>query len=256
MPADTFTILGSSAGMPQADRASSGYALTVGGRHTIIDCGGGVASSFLRRGLNPHDIDRIIISHTHPDHCCELALFIQMIHLSGRGGEVAVYVPDEFVAPFETYLNAVYLIREKLSFNLHLEGYADRFTLNSGFMLTAYENSHFKHNAELIERLGLPNRMQCHSILIATGDKRLLYSADIGTFDDIRPLLDGCDYVVMETTHIDLDAFIAYARTGAVGRFVLTHLNGVDDVDRLNSRLQEAGIDNYLTAIDGLELPL
>jgi len=60
----------------------------------------------------------------------------------------------------------------------------------------------------------------------------------------------------METTHIDLDAFIAYARTGAVGRFVLTHLNGVDDVDRLNSRLQEAGIDNYLTAIDGLELPL
>ena len=256
MAADTFTVLGSSAGMPQADRASSGYTLTVGGHHTIIDCGGGVASSFLRRGLSPHDIDRIIISHTHPDHCCELALFIQMLHLSGRGGEVAVYVPDEFVAPFEAYLNAVYLIREKLSFVLKVEGYADKFTIRADFTLTAHENSHFKHNADLIERLGLPNRMQCHSFLITTGDKRLFYSADVGSFDDIRPHLDGCDYVVMETTHIDLDALIAYARTGTVGRFVLTHLNGADDVDRLNRRLQEAGVDNYLTAIDGLELPL
>ena len=256
MPIDKFTVLGSSAGTVQPDRACSGYLLTVGQRHTLIDCGGGVASSFRRRGFDPLDVDRIFISHTHPDHCCELPLFLQMIHLERREEPIDVYLPGEFVEPFRMMLAAMYIPPEKLNYEPVIRGYEDGFMYEGEFVLTAHENGHLKHNLEFFSELGLPNRAQCHSFHIDVGGKRIFYSADIKEFDEIRPHLEGCDYVVMETTHIDLNELIAHAETAAVGRFVITHLSGVDEIREVNLVLQKAGVDNYVCAVDGMELPL
>ena len=256
MPADRFTILGSSSGMARPDRATSGYLLTVGGRHTLIDCGGAVTSSFLRRGFDPLDVDRAIISHTHPDHVTELPLFLQLQHLAGREDPFDVYLPSEFLEPFRAYMAALYLMPEKLNYQPRYVGYGDGFRLESDFTLTAFENAHLKHNAELINRLGLPNRMQSHSFAIEVGERRLFYSADIASFDEISDHLTDCDYVVMETTHIDLDAFTSWAADADVGRFVITHLDDAEQVRHLNEVLQQAGVQNYVCAVDGLELPL
>jgi len=251
-----FTILGSGSGIPQADRATSGYLLTVDGRHSLIDCGGGVTSSFLRRGLNPAQVDRVFVSHTHSDHVAELSLFLQRILHSGRTEPFHFYLPSEFVEPFKTWLNAVYLLQEKFPFEFVIEGYDEGFHYEGDFTLTAHENSHLKHNMELIERLGLPNKCQCFSFDMGVGEKRLFYSSDIKSFDEIRDYLPGCAYVVMEATHIDLDVFTAWAPTADVGRFVITHLGTPDEVTELSRTLRAAGLENFVLAVDGLELPL
>ena len=58
MSGSVFIVLGSSSGMPKANRACAGYALQVGGGLSVMDCGGGVCSSFLKAGLDPCDIER------------------------------------------------------------------------------------------------------------------------------------------------------------------------------------------------------
>ena len=132
---DSFTVLGSSSGLPQANRACSGYVLQTRESVSLIDCGGGVTSSFLRCGFDPGCLDRIFISHTHSDHCCELSLVIQMLHVLGSERRLDIYLPDEFVRPFLTYLNAVYMFPQHVKPNLHLHGYADGFS---------YQGDHFK----------------------------------------------------------------------------------------------------------------
>ncbi|MEA2031869.1 MAG: ribonuclease Z [candidate division Zixibacteria bacterium] len=256
MQPNKFTILGSSSGVPQAERNSAGYILNINERLNLIDCGGGVISSFLRRGFNPLDVDRVFISHTHPDHVCELPLFIQMISLAGRDERIDIFVPDEFVIPLRAYLNAVYIIPEKLPFELHIIGYNGGIVFDEDFKLTAIANSHLSQYSELIARLNLPNKMQSHSFQIEIGQKRLFYSGDIGGIDDIRDKLNGNDYVVMEMTHVDADVFFDFAPKTNVGEFVITHLGHSDEVSKLNLMARKAGMHNFSTAVDGIELVL
>ncbi|MFQ5498743.1 MAG: MBL fold metallo-hydrolase [Candidatus Zixiibacteriota bacterium] len=255
VPSRSLTILGSSSGMPQADRATSGYLLKTGDELSLIDCGGGICSSFLRRGFDPLQVRRVFISHTHADHVIELPLFIQMVYLSGRTEPLDVYLPSEFVRPFRAYLPALYLFPEKLPFLLNLTGYEAGKVFEGTFTLTAIENKHLVGHHELIQRLNLPNRMQCHSMLVEVAGKSLFYSADVGSFDDIKPYLGGRDIVVTETTHLDLDDFLSYMAAIGTGQLVVSHLGSGSEVARINSLANKMGVDNLVAAVDGLELP-
>lgn len=251
-----FTILGSSSGMPQADRACSGYVLEVKGRLCLLDCGGGICSSFMRCGFDPLAVDQIFISHTHPDHCCELPLFIQMIYLAGREAPLHFYVPDEFVKPLQAYLRAVYVISEKLPFELQISGYATGTVFDGDYRLDAIANEHLLGYTEIIEKHDLPNRMMCHSFLIEADGKRLLYSADLKSFEDIRPDLQHLDLAVIESTHIDLSELMAFVPGSDIKRWVLTHLGTPAEVNEIETALNSAGLTNVTLASDGMKIEL
>jgi len=252
--AATFTILGSSSGLPQAARSTAGYLLKHNGRLTMFDVGGGVTSSFLKRGHDPLLVDRIFISHTHPDHVCELPLFLQLIYLKGRQEPLELYLPEEFVEPFRNYIPALYLFPEKLTFELIIKGYKPGTVLDDSFKVDAIANTHLYGYAALIERLKLPNQMSCCSFVIECDQRRLMYSADIGSFDDIAENAGKCNIVIIESTHIDLDQFFQFAADSEVERFILTHLGDADEVRELNQMAEKYGVTNVTTAIDGLEI--
>lgn len=256
MLSNEFIVLGSSSGMPKAERATSGYILKTEESMTLIDCGGGVTSSFLKRGLDPLGVDRVFISHTHSDHVCELTLFIQLIHLKGREQPFDIYIPEEFVKPFRSYLNAVYLIPERLPFTINLIGYQNGFAYNDGFKLTAIANNHLSVYEPWIKRLNLPNKMQCFSLAIGLGDKALFYTSDIRDLDDVKKYLDGQDIVIIETTHIDIDVFFDLAQTAKVGKFILTHLGTKEEVFELERKTREAHLKNVVVAEDGLTVEI
>lgn len=256
MASNSLTILGSASGLPQADRATSGYVLRVNDRLSLIDCGGGVSSSFLKRGFRPLDVDRVFISHTHADHVSDLPLFIQLLHLESRRRPLDLYVPSEFVEPLKLYLPALYLIREKLSFEIIITGYEDGFEYEDDFRLTAVANKHLHGYAEFITRLSLLNRMQCYSFVIEVEGKTLLYSADILEFADIKDHLDGHDCVILETTHIHLEEFFEHAQNIEVGQYVMTHLGTPEEIAEIDASAKKHGITNLATAVDGMEIGL
>ena len=256
MSNSSFTILGSSSGKPQPQRACSGYLLEVGESLSLIDCGAGVTASFLRLGFDTLAVDRIFITHAHSDHVGELTLFIQMVYLAGREEPLDLYLPDELVEPFRAWLRAVYLFEERLPFALQMHGYAAGVVYDDDFRLTAHETTHLHKLAPLVEQIDAENRLQCHSFQIDVGGRRLLYSGDIGGIEDIRPYLDGCDYVVTELTHVVLTDFLQLAQTARVGRFIVTHLGDDAEVAEIVRAACKAGLSNLAPAFDGLKLEL
>ena len=256
MKNNSYTILGSSSGVPQAGRNSSGYVLNINGSLNIIDCGGGATTSFLRRGFNPLDVRNIFISHTHPDHVCELSLVIQMIYLSGFDKKLTVYVPEEFIEPLKIYLRSVYLLVERIPFELEIVGYSDGFKYENDFILKAVGNTHLIHYNEWIEKYSMPNKMQSHSFKIEIKDTCIFYSGDIGSFDDIKNHLDGNKYVITELTHLNPTDFFEFIPSVNVGEYIVTHLGNPDDVKRLQVEIKKAGIENITIAMDGMELQI
>jgi ribonuclease BN (tRNA processing enzyme) len=66
-----LTVLGSSAAYPAPGGAASGYLLRHDGYNLWIDCGTGTLSNIQLHV--PHwEVDAILISHEHPDHCVDL----------------------------------------------------------------------------------------------------------------------------------------------------------------------------------------
>ena len=130
------------------------------------------------------------------------------------------------------------------------------FEFSDQFKLTAIANDHLKSYAEYVADLRLPNEMQAHSFLIEAAGRKIFYSADIESLDDIKSRADGCDYVITELTHVDLDAFFLWARTASVGQFIITHLGSDSEIAQLRTQLSDADLSNVALAEDGLRLEL
>lgn len=252
----SLIVLGSSSGVPQAGRASSGYLLKSAGSATLFDCGGGVTMSFLQTGINPLEIGRIFISHTHPDHVCDLPLMIQLIYLKGRTQPLEIFLPEEFVAVFRSYLRAVYLLEEKIPFELKIKGYGDGFVYEGEVNIKAIGNSHLRKYEEIVSEYNLPNRMMSHSFEIEFGGKLIFYSADIGSYKEIKPYLYNKELAIVEAAHIDVDEFLADVPEFNSKTLVISHLGSDEDVDRIKEKIQKAGLANVVIAEDGLEFEL
>lgn len=66
-----LVVLGGSGGWPRAGQACSGYLVEHDGYRVLIDPGYGVTGELLRY-CAPSDLDAVLVSHGHPDHCADL----------------------------------------------------------------------------------------------------------------------------------------------------------------------------------------
>src|SRR6478672_8828716 len=66
-----LTVVGCSPSWPNPGRAHSGYLLESGNGTLLVDCGPGVLSRLRERSSWPN-VDAIVISHLHLDHCGDL----------------------------------------------------------------------------------------------------------------------------------------------------------------------------------------
>lgn len=250
----TLTFMGTAGGGPIPHRAKSGLLLKTGDRLSLLDCGGGVYQRFIDYGYDFTALDRVFVSHTHPDHMSDLPLLAEAIYLAGGATPFEIYVPDEFVDMCHNLLVATYLFPDRFPCPLEIKGYRDRFTFHGDFELTAIANTHLAKYHE--PGGGGAIRGECHSFLITHSDTRVLYSSDVGSLDDIIPHWDGCDYVIVEAAHIEWARFYATAKLARVGQFIVTHLLSEAQAFDIQQQAGAQGINNLRVAHDGLTIAL
>jgi len=253
----SITILGSASGLPSAERNDSGYILEHDGRLVLFDCGSGVRASFLKSAHNITGLEAIFISHMHPDHISDLPVFVQMLHLADRLEPLRIYLPEEAVKPVKKYLNACYLFDEKLSFRLEMKPIKNSVKImNQKVLVKPVANHHLVSNTEIIEASGYPNRMESYSFLMQSGDKKMLYSADLSTLDEIENYLDDLDLLLIETTHVDIDRLPPLIRERRIKKTVLSHFS-----DSKQRKIREfidsrGGAMNIIAAEDNLTIKI
>ena len=79
-----LTVLGCSGSVPGPDSPASGYLIEADGYRLVLDLGHG-AFGALQRHLAPRDIDGIVVSHLHADHCVDLTALVVALRYGGVG---------------------------------------------------------------------------------------------------------------------------------------------------------------------------
>ncbi len=79
-----LTVLGCSGSVPGPHSPASGYLLEADGYRMVLDLGHGTFGA-LQRYLRPSDIDAVVISHLHADHCIDLTALVVSLRYGGDG---------------------------------------------------------------------------------------------------------------------------------------------------------------------------
>lgn len=88
-----LTVLGSCGGFPEPGRACNGFLLEHADYTIVLDLGYGTLPRLLASRPGG-DVDAIVITHEHPDHCIDLhALFRVRFYGSDRHARIPLYCP-------------------------------------------------------------------------------------------------------------------------------------------------------------------
>ena len=91
-----LTVLGCSGSGAGPHSAASSYLVRAGDTSIVLDLGNG-AFGVLQRHMDPFDIDAVVLSHLHPDHCADISGLIvhRRYHPDGPGEIVPLHGPTE-----------------------------------------------------------------------------------------------------------------------------------------------------------------
>jgi ribonuclease BN (tRNA processing enzyme) len=67
-----LTVLGCSGSAPGPDLPTSGYLVEAGGVRIVLELGSGVFGALMRH-CDPFDLDAVLLSHLHLDHCADFS---------------------------------------------------------------------------------------------------------------------------------------------------------------------------------------
>ncbi|AOR36577.1 MBL fold metallo-hydrolase [Streptomyces fodineus] len=88
-----LTVLGTCGAWPEAGRAASGFLLEGDGFRLVVDLGYATLPRLLAR-CSASEVDAVVITHEHPDHCADLSALCRALLLGGeRRGRVPLYCP-------------------------------------------------------------------------------------------------------------------------------------------------------------------
>jgi len=254
-----ITILGSSSGKPSPSRFCSSIFFQTEKLNFLLDCGEGTSFSLLRNKIDPELIDSIFISHSHSDHLAGLFLLIQMMHNLIRRNLLNVYLPEETFSGVRSFLDTCYLFPDKLSMELKLHHIKPNFIFeDNGIVIKAFPNRHLVVNQNWIEELKVPNQMQSFCFTLSISGKKIVYSGDIESSDDLIDIIEDADLLITECFHPKLEKLIHFILEKKVKSTVFTHipleLEGKEK--EILQQAQKMGLENLVMAYDGLVIEI
>ena len=211
-------VLGANGTYPTAGRPTAGYLLSQGDTRVWIDAGSGTFGALLEL-IDPMDLDAVIVSHMHVDHCADLFPLYHYLRFGpGRRPPLPLIVPGGATERLSAFLDS-----------------------GGGSHLTEAFAPHTPQPDEVIDVGGIAFRfgpsdhpVPTLQVRAETGGRSLAYSADTGTGSDLVQLAAGANTLLAEATfsghdkpaphHLTATEAGEIAGKAGVERLILTHL--------------------------------
>lgn len=219
-------MLGGDGGFPSPGGACSGYLVEHEEFRLLIDPGYATFPRLTQR-LDPAQLDAVLVSHGHPDHCADLNPLLRARVLSeGKIAPLPVYALPGALDP------VLRLDRPGM-----VDGGLARHDLAAGGDLSV---GPFR-----VQTFSLPHFVPSLGFRLRAGEEVLAYTGDTGPSPELTRLAMGADLLLAEATYIDQvpapDAASLssahqageLADRAAVRRLLLTHLWPGTDRDEL-----------------------
>ncbi len=208
----SLTVLGCTGSYPSPRGACSGYLVRAGGATLWMDCGNGSLAN-LQRHIDAAELDAVVITHSHPDHCVDL-LGLHVLNTYGlrRAGLPVLAAPD-----VEARLRPL------------SRGWGDTFVWQE------------VDDGDVAEVRGATLRFRrtdhpvpTVAVEVAADGRRLVYTSDTGPQWSPEAFDSGVDLLLSEATylhddrrspiHLSARQAGAFGRDARASRLVLTHL--------------------------------
>ena len=220
-------VLGSSGTWPTPGRPASGYVVSHEGTRIWVDAGPGTFMA-LAGLMVPGELDAVVISHVHPDHCSD---FFALLHYLayGPGGSVPVpvYVPAGAAEHLASFVRADDDgSRFSHVFTMHTVGEGDEVDVGAVHVRFA-EASH---------------SVPALAVRFDAGGASLAYSGDTGPGGGLPALATGVKLLLCEAAyqgnrgehpypfHLTAGEAGALARASGATRLMLTHVQPALDL--------------------------
>jgi len=240
--------LGTASGLPEIYRFGQTTVVTsqregAAPEHFLLDTGDGAASLLRKHHYDLRDIRGIAISHMHGDHHGGFVQVIKtMMHLN-REDDLQILAPSEGIEGLQNYLDLSYLFEEMLGY--HIEWVplsptdASPIPILENMQLSAHPNDHLRWTRERLNgRTDLPRRytFESYSFVLEHPEHRVVFSGNLDGprgADELAPLLDPSDLLIMELAHVDPVALGALLVSHDVKQVALAHFHPKwNDVDQ------------------------
>jgi len=254
-----LVVIGCSSGMPSGVKSNSSYLLRTEWGTFLLDCGEGSAASMRRLRVDFDQLETVFITHAHPDHCAGLPLLVQMMFLARRKKRLDIYLPGELIAPMRVFMDGTYIFREKMGFEFNFYPLTPNPAFRKGgFSLSIYHSRHLYNYTRLIKKHGYRNKMEGYIFSLNLKGKKIVYSGDLASFQDLDSLIDDADLLIVEGMHIDLKSLWSGVVQKRVKRVMMTHLPDLPPsrLERVRSQAERQGVEKLLFAEDGLRIRL
>lgn len=216
-----LTVVGCSGSFPSAESACSSYLVEADGFRLLLDMGNGALGE-LQRHCGLYDLDAVLLSHLHADHCIDMCGYFVARYYRHDGGPpqaIPVYGPEGTEArlvsaygdlPDEKCMSEVFDFRTLTAGRIRIGPFA-------------------------IRTVRVSHPVEAYGIRVEHGGRSLTYSGDTGPCAGLLDLADDTDLFLCESSfthgkedvpelHLNGREAGQYAARAAVGRLVLTHI--------------------------------
>ncbi|MBV8485681.1 MAG: MBL fold metallo-hydrolase [Verrucomicrobia bacterium] len=217
----TITLLGTAPGYPAAYRNHSSFLLDTGEHKILVDAGESCSRTLIELGIEPVELDTIIITHGHSDHTGGLAMLIQSCWIVGRKRPLPIFLPKELIQPLTIWLDASYIGPNFIPFELQFQAWEDSHRVNiCGINVRVAPTTHLD---SLVKKFG-NDRFHPFSLSFDAPDFEFVASADIGAPEDLLSQLEnGTDLLICELAHFPPKSLFRFLQKFRISRLVLTH---------------------------------
>jgi len=218
----TLRFLGSGDAFGSGGRFQTCMHLSGAGGAVLIDCGASSLIAMKRDGVDPGDVDAVLLTHLHGDHFGGVPFLILDAQFSRRVRPLVIAGPPGVRARTETTMEALFpgstAVQRK--FDVEFIELAERRTARVGpAMVTAFP---------VVHASGAPP----YALRVDYGGRTIAYSGDTEWAESLTEAARGADLFVCEAYTFDrpvrfhLDYKTIDAQVGRLGarRIILTHM--------------------------------
>ncbi len=244
-----ITVLGKSPAWADAGGACSGYLIEDGETTVLLDCGNGVFGK-LREHVDYTDLDAVVISHVHADHCIDLIPYAYALLLTPRQQPVPVAGHPGTDDPARPRLIVPPGARQVL--RTVVGAWGDEELIEQAFVVEDYDSESTVEIGSLKVRFAeVPHLILTHAVEFTSshGEGRFTFGADSRPCEEIVEFARDTDLLFLEATlprpertgirgHLTPGEAGDHAKRAGARRLVLTHVS--DELDAAWVREQGA----------------
>lgn len=227
-----ITFLGTSHGVPAADRYCSSAMIETGDSVYLIDAGAPTIDLLIRRGVNLDAVKAVFTTHLHGDHVFGVIQMASLFNWYFKTTDADFYLTEQ--AGVDAVKNVIETVDNPLCERVRLKLMAEN---------TVYEDKNIRVTPYPTRHLAHANR-PAYSYLIEAEGKKVLFSGDLsGRLEKqdfpAYALENEVDLMICEMAHFGVEHVSSYLEKCRAKELLFNHvfpLHKLDEINALNGK--------------------